>query len=365
MKELKFSPTQATEYATRHDVLFYALTALVVLFTVLVGVAVLYLMIKYRASNKNVDRTKRIHHHLGIEIAWTVIPTILALIIFFWGLLLFKEVKTPDKDSSDIYVIGKQWMWQFQHPNGIRENNELHVPVGRPVKITMISQDVIHSLYIPQFRVQFYTLPGRYTSMHFTPNVVGKFNIFCSMHCGADHSKMGGYIHVLSPSDYTKWLENGGNRFSKNSESMIKSGLKTFAKNGCSNCHGGADTYRAPSLHGLIGRKRKMNDGRVVIADEAYIRESILTPYNNVVEGYEQIMPVYDLSEGEVLELVEYIKSLSRAPSMFEENEKVYKNTRNHVKNISNSGEINLEMRVDSGVSQSSVQQVQHVSEQN
>ncbi len=315
MKELKFAPVQGSEYAAQHDALFYLITALTVFFTLLVGVMILYLLIKYRASNKNVDRSNRIHHHLGLELTWTIIPTILGLGVFFWGMLLYKDSRTSDDNASDIYVVGKQWMWHFQHPNGLRENNELHIPLGRPVKITMISQDVIHALYIPQFRVQFHTIPGRYTTVNFTPNAVGKFNLFCTMHCGAQHSEMGGYVYVMQPDEYDKWLANGGNRFTKKADTMVESGRKLFVENGCVNCHQEKDTYRAPSLKGLIGKIRRMNDGRVLVGNESYIRESILMPYNNVLEGYENVMPVYPFTEEEVTQLVEYIKSLSGVSS--------------------------------------------------
>ncbi|MFI5386527.1 MAG: cytochrome c oxidase subunit II [Fimbriimonadales bacterium] len=309
------SPPQASNFASELDAVFYGLVILTVVFTFLVGFFVLLFAVRYRQGNK-VDRSRPVHEHLPLEITWSVIPLLLGLVMFFLGARLFVKMRTPPANATEIFVIGKQWMWHIQHSNGVRENNTLHVPVGVPVKLTMISQDVLHAMYIPAFRVQYHVVPGRYTMIWFTATQTGEYHMFCNMYCGTQHSEMVGTVVAMDQRDYARWLENGGNDVQP--MSMEQRGGKAFAARGCANCHTGADTERAPTLYGIAGRSRHMQDGSNVTADDGYLRESILNPYNRLTAGYTQTMPVYanQISEDEVLAMIAYIKSLGGPPKV-------------------------------------------------
>ncbi len=315
MGNYPMAPPQASNFAFEHDLIFYSLVVLTVIFTVIVGAFVLFFAFRYRQGNQ-VNRSRPFHEHLPLEITWSVIPLLLGLVMFFLGAKLFVNMRVPPKDAMEIFVIGKQWMWHIQHSNGVRENNTLHVPVGRPVKLTMISQDVIHAFYIPAFRVQYHVVPGRYTMEWFTATKPGEYHLFCGMYCGTQHSEMVGTVVAMEPKEYAKWLANGGNTAVP--MSMEQAGAKAFSVRGCNNCHTGSDTERAPSLYGLFGKTRKFTDGSSAIADGAYIRESIFNPYNRVTQGYSyQTMPAYagQLSEEEVLDMIAYIKTLGSPAS--------------------------------------------------
>ncbi len=302
-------PPQASNFATEVDLVFYGLVILTVIFTALVGVFVLIFAIRYREGTK-VDRSRPVHEHLPLELTWSVIPLILGLVMFFLGAQSFVHMRTPPKNATEIFVIGKQWMWHIEHANGVRENNTLHVPIGVPVKLTMISQDVLHAMYIPAFRVQYHVVPGRYTMLWFTATQTGEFHMFCNMYCGTQHSEMVGTVVAMEQRDYAQWLANGGTN--PQSMTMAQQGAKSFMVRGCGNCHTGNDTERAPTLYGIAGHVRHMQDGSNVTADDGYLRESILNPYNRLTAGYTQTMPVYadQLSEDEVLALITYIKTL-------------------------------------------------------
>ena len=303
------SPPSASNFAKEVDLVFYGLVALTVFFTVIVGILVLVFAIRYRQGTK-VDRSRPVHEHLPLEITWSVIPLLLGLVMFFLGARVFVHMRVPPKNATEIFVIGKQWMWHIQHENGVRENNTLHIPVGTPIKLTMISQDVIHAFYIPAFRVQYHVVPGRYTMEWFTATEPGEYHLFCGMYCGTQHSEMVGPVIAMEPQAYAQWLANGGNTVTP--MTMEQAGAKAFAVRGCANCHSGSDTERAPSLYGIAGKQRKMQDGSVVTADDGYLRESILNPYNRLSAGYTQTMPIYadQISEEEVLNLIAYIKGL-------------------------------------------------------
>lgn len=250
------------------------------------------------------------YENARLEILWIVVPTILGLGIFVWGVKVYGDMRTPPKDAKEIYVIGKQWMWHMQHPNGVRENNTLHVPVDTDIKLTMIAQDVIHAFYIPAFRVQYMVVPGRYTQMWFRPTKVGKYHLFCNMYCGTQHSEMGGSVVVMSKKDYAEWLAANGTM--RQNLTPAQAGEKLFTKIGCANCHGEKDMMpRGPSLRGIFGTTREMTDGRKFVADETYIRESILRPGEKVTKNYGNGMQPYEnqISEEDVMNLVAYIKS--------------------------------------------------------
>jgi cytochrome c oxidase subunit 2 len=303
-------PEQASEHAYRYDALFWTITGLTIFFTLLVVVIVGFMVVRYRKGS-TASRKNQMDSHLGLELTWTAIPLVLAVAIFLWATYSFMKQRTMPANATEIFVIGKQWMWHIQHMNGIRENNELHVPVGQPIKMTMISQDVLHAMFLPEFRTQFHVVPGRYTALHFTPTKIGEYKMLCAMHCGTQHSEMVGKVFVMSQQDYAKWLEKDGDRFNT-TETMVAAGQRLYDKKGCGNCHTETDTERGPTLYGLIGRTRAFNDGSTAVADEAYVRESILTPYDRLTRGYINTMTAYkgQLTEEQVLELTEYIKSL-------------------------------------------------------
>lgn len=303
------APPQASSFAREHDTIYYALWALTIVFTIIVCGAVLWFCVRYRVGTK-ADRSRPLYEHLGLELSWSVIPGILALIMFYYEARLFIKVRTPPADAQEIFVIGKQWMWHVQHPEGVRENNTLHVPIDKPIKLTMISQDVIHAFYIPAFRTQMMVVPGRYTDMWFTPTKVGEYHLFCNMYCGTQHSEMGGTVVVMEQKDYAEWLKNGGR--SATNMTMEQKGMKKFQEIGCNKCHGGQDTIHGPSLAGLFRTKREFTDGTSATADDPYLRESILKPHQRITKGWGETMPEYagQLSEEDVILLIAYIKSI-------------------------------------------------------
>ncbi|MBS1704257.1 MAG: cytochrome c oxidase subunit II [Armatimonadetes bacterium] len=314
----QLAPDRASNFAGQYDALFYTFSAFAVFFTIAVFVMVVTFVTKYRRGKK-ANRANPIHHNSLLEAIFMGVPTIIALTMFVFSAKLFVDMRTPPKNSYEVFVIGKQWMWHLQHPNGIRENNELHVPVGQPVKLTMISQDVIHGFFIPDYRVQYQVVPGRYTQLWFTPTKPGKFNLFCTIHCGTQHSEMGGYVYAMEPKDFAEWQATGGNRFKERPKNLADAGKQLYEELLCNNCHMEKDNPRAPSLYGIFQSKRKMTDGTVVEADENYIRESIVNPYNRLNAGYGNQMPIYEykkqISEEQIRMLLEYIKTLGSAPA--------------------------------------------------
>lgn len=306
-----YRPEQASSFAVEYDSLFFLITALTVLFTLLVAVMCFYLIFRYkRGHGKPEDRRNPMHHNTLIEVSWSFISLFLGMGIFAWGTKMFMEMREVPDNAMEIFVIGKRWMWHAQHTNGLRENNELHVPVGIPVKLTMISQDVVHGFYIPQFRVQYHVVPGRYTTMWFKATKPGRYNLFCSMHCGTQHSEMGGYVYALEPAEFARWKQSGGNRFKPVAEMPAARGEALYKDFACANCHGEVDNKRAPSLNGLFGRRRDFTDGTSGVADMDYIRQALLNPDAKIVRGYRQQMQPYNFTEEQVLDLIEYIKTL-------------------------------------------------------
>lgn len=303
------SPPAASNFATEMDTLFYAILALSLVFAVVTFAFVIFFAIKYRAGS-NADRSSPMYENLKMEIHWIIWPTLLALIFFGWGAKVYADTRIPPKDAKELFVIGKQWMWHIQHPNGVRENNTLHVPIDTDIKLTMIAQDVIHAFYIPAFRTQFMVVPGRYTQMWFRPTKIGKYHLFCNMYCGTQHSEMGGTVVVMSKKEYAEWLANKG--AVRGNLSPVQAGEKLFNKIGCQTCHTTVDRVpQAPTLKGIFGTSRDMNNGQRFLADESYIRESILKSSEKVRKGYLERMPAYQgqLTEDEVMALVAYIKA--------------------------------------------------------
>jgi len=308
------APEQASNHAAGHDAIFWLITALTIFFTVVVLAMVMIFTFRYRRGS-SANRDNIVHHSQKLELLWSVPPLILGLIIFAISAKEFVSMRTPPKDAIEIFVIGKQWMWHMQHPNGTRENNTLHVPLGKPVKLTMISQDVIHAFYVPAFRQQYHVIPGRYTTIWFTPTKEGKYPIFCNMYCGTQHSEMGGYVYVVSQAEYGRFLARGGDADDPKIKTLAQEGEALFDKLGCNRpCHGGSDTPQGPTLNAIYGTERRMADGSTAKADDDYLREAIINPHNKLTQGYEDTMPgdYKTLTEEQIRVLVEYIKGTGR-----------------------------------------------------
>ena len=310
MSGLPFWPHAASAYAAEIDHLALAFTVLIVLLSAPVFFLMIAFAVKYRRG-RTADRRHPVNSRIGFEISWAVIPFVAMLVFYVWSTRLYFQQHHPPSNALEIQVVAKQWMWKFQHPGGQREINELHVPIGRPILLTLASQDVIHDLYVPALRLKQDVVPGRYTSLWFNADTVGSYRLQCSQFCGADHAVMGGYLHLLSPSDYARWLEQAGTDMT-----LAAQGAALFRTRGCSGCHDAAATVKAPSLAGLFGHEVPLSDGTVVTADAQYIRDSILLPHAQVAAGYPDIMPTFQnvLREDDVLKLVAYIKSLAAEP---------------------------------------------------
>ncbi|WP_263138829.1 cytochrome c oxidase subunit II [Pseudomonas sp. RIT-PI-AD] len=303
-------PEQGSHYAEQVDWLVIGFTGMMALFVVPVFVFLWIFVFRYRRGRAAL-RDHRPDGSLKVEITWMLLPFIGALVLFVYSARLFFEARTPPADALEIQVTAKQWMWKFQHHGGQREINTLHVPAERAVKLTMISEDVIHSLFLPSLRVKQDVLPGRYTQMWFQAERPGTYDLYCAEYCGTDHAAMGARLVVLSPSDYQRWLEGAGD-----APSLAAQGEALFRQFGCSGCHAVASVTRAPPLQGLYGRSVALADGSRVVADDAYLRDSILLPQKQVVAGYAPVMPTYThvMDEEAVARLVAYIRSLADTP---------------------------------------------------
>ena len=301
---LSIWPASASASAAETDHLIWLFTMLTLLLVVPIFIGITVFAFRYR-EGKQVNRKYREDRDRTLEIGWMLIPFVLTLIFFAWGAKMFIVHKNPPPNAMRIEAIGRQWMWKFQHPGGQAEINDLHVPTGEPILINMISQDVIHSLYIPALRIQMETLPGRYTQFWFNADRPGTYRILCSEFCGTDHSVMGGLLTIMTPVDYAEWLTKAGS-----SISLEASGQRLFAQLGCSGCHEGSNTPRAPTLAGLAGTSVPLETGGTVVADDAFIRGKILNPDANKIAGYKQVMPTYKgvIKEDEMNQLVAFIR---------------------------------------------------------
>lgn len=307
-------PDQASTTASKVDAVMIFETGVLLFFTFFVLFLIVFLGLRYRRGSR-VNRERPPGHNVLIEVVWIGVPLAIAMVMFAWGAIVFFEIYSPPADAVEIPVIGKQWMWKIQHPEGKKEINELHVPIGQAVKLKMISQDVIHSFFIPAFRVKQDVLPGRYTYLWFRPNRVGTYHLFCAEYCGTNHSVMGGLIHIMEPSDYERWLREGS------TTSMAREGQRLFVQHHCAGCHGASPKVNAPRLEGVYGKPVPIMgaDGQVrfVKADDRYIRDSILLPKSQVVAGYEPIMPSFKgiIGEEDLLKIIEYVKSIGTITS--------------------------------------------------
>ena len=302
-------PDRASTAAGEVDALYAFLLVVGIAMTIIIFFFVAFFAFKYRRKGPD-DRPKAIHGSLPLEIIWSVIPFLVMLVMFAWGTkLYFQNYTPPRKDTLDIYVVGKQWMWKVQYQDGQREINELHVPTGRAVKLTLASEDVLHSFYIPAFRLKHDVVPGSYETFWFEATNPGRYHIFCAEYCGTNHSEMKGWVTVMAPNDYQDWLRRGVPE-----ESMAEQGERLFGHYGCVTCHVTDQQGRAPSLTDVFGHPVQLEDGRTVIADETFLRESILNPNAKVVKGYQHnLMPAFQdqIKEEDLLQLIVYIKSLS------------------------------------------------------
>jgi cytochrome c oxidase subunit 2 len=301
-------PEQASTMAARVDSLYFFLIGLTVFFSLLIaGLIVTYAVRFRRRTPDSIGAV--IHGGLMLEVTWSVIPFLITMGIFFWGASVFVAMSRPPDQTLNVYVVGKQWMWKFQHLDGQREINELHVPVGRAVKLIMTSEDVIHDVYVPAFRVKADVIPGRYTHLWFEPTKPGTYHLFCAEYCGTRHSGMIGQIVVMEPNDYQSWLSGGTEE-----GSLASAGQKLFADLACNTCHRPDAQGRGPVLQNLFGKTVELASGERVVVDEAYIRESILNPMAKVTLGFQPIMPTFQglVNEEGLLELIEYVKSLKQ-----------------------------------------------------
>lgn len=317
---ITFFPEQASKLAKEVDLLYFYLIAVSLLFTVLIFAALFIFATKYRQRSTS-EIPKPVHGNLMLELIWSVIPLIIAMTMFFWGAKIFFQNSRPPANALEIFVVAKQWMWKIQHPEGAREINELHIPVNQPVKLKMTSEDVIHSFYVPAFRTKMDVVPGRYTTTWFQATKTGRFHLFCAEYCGTQHAGMTGWIVVMEPSDYEKWLESGASTLTPAaSEPLSVQGAAIFKKMRCDTCHFAGSAIQGPDLGDIFGTPVNLEDGRTVTADENYLRESILKPKAKVVAGYQAVMPTYKnlISEEDILALIAYIKTLKKAPSAAE-----------------------------------------------
>jgi cytochrome c oxidase subunit II len=303
-------PASASSHSLAVDLLYIFLVVLSAAMTCLIFATIAVFGMKYRRRHGR--EAQQIEGSMLLEITWSIIPLGIFLVIFVWGAFIYFDQRTPPRDSAEVYVVGKQWMWKLQHAEGPREINELHVPVDRDVKLIMTSQDVIHSFFVPAFRVKMDVLPGRYTTLWFKATKVGTYHLFCSQYCGTMHSGMIGQVVVMSPVDYQNWMSGG-----TISGSLAQSGQTLFQQLGCSTCHRFDVQGRGPNLVGVFGKPVQLEDGRNLTADENYVRESILNPAAKVVSGFKPIMPSFQgqVSEEQLNELVAYVKSLAQAPA--------------------------------------------------
>jgi cytochrome c oxidase subunit 2 len=298
-------PPEASTVAVQMDALFWVLVLISVVGTAIVVALVVFFSIRYSKENHPV--ADDIEGSTVLEVTWTLVPLVLFMLCFVWGALLYFRIYNPPANAMNIYVVGKQWMWKSEHPGGQHEINALHVPMGVPVQLTLISQDVFHSFSVPAFRVKREAIPGRYTSVWFQATKTGTYDLFCTQYCGTAHSAMIGYVTVMSPDDYKAWAAG-----STSGMSLAQNGERLFASMQCNACHNGTAGARGPSLAGVYGTKLSLANGSDAYVDEAFLRQAILSPSQHVTAGYAPIMPTYQgqISEDGLIDLVEYIKTL-------------------------------------------------------
>jgi cytochrome c oxidase subunit 2 len=305
LADVALFPDQASTVAPSVDGVYYFIIGTTVGVSTIVAVLVIYFAIKYRRRSE--APPKPIVGSLLLESLWSGIPLAIVLWMFVWAARVYFDMMTPPPDALEVFVVGRQWMWTVQHRDGQREKNELHIPVGRPVKLTLASEDVIHSFFIPDFRLKQDAVPGRYTHMWFEATKPGRYRLYCAEYCGTEHSKMIGWVVAQDRAEHEEWLS------SRADLSMALLGRRYFLEYQCVTCHSGDSQAKAPNLEAIYNRPVRLRDGTVVpAANDDYLRESILNPPAKVVAGYEPIMPTYQgiVSEEKLLPLIAFIKSL-------------------------------------------------------
>src|SRR6266540_891287 len=304
---IPFIPEGASTVSGKVDALYFYLSGVTVFFTLLISGVLTFFVIKYRRRTPfEIPRPIAGSHKL--ETIWSVIPFIIAMSMFGWSAQIYFENARSPKNANEIYVVGKQWMWKIQHSTGQREINELHVPIGRKIKLIMTSEDTIHDFFIPAFRIKADVLPGRYTTQWFEATKPGTYHLFCAEYCGMNHSGMIGSVIVMKPTDFDNWLSGNSSQ-----QSPAVAGQQLYQTLGCVSCHGPAgEGGRGPALAGLFGSQTTLTNGQTLIADEGYIRESIENPQAKLVSGFGPIMPTFQgqISEEQLLQILAFIKSL-------------------------------------------------------
>jgi cytochrome c oxidase subunit 2 len=300
-------PEQASTFAKDVDALYFFVLAVSSFFALAVAVSVIYFGLRYHRTHES-EIGARIEGSLPLELLWSVIPTIIAMFMFGWGASVFYHLRRPPEDALQVYAVGKQWMWKFQHMEGQREINELHIPVGRPIKVTISSEDVLHSLYFPSFRTKMDAIPGRYTELWFEAEKPGAYHIFCTEYCGTNHSGMIGTVTVMEPAAYQAWLQGGGME-----GTLAQRGARLYNDLACSSCHVESGQGRGPSLKDIVGTTVELQDGTTAVVDDGYLRESILNSQAKIVKGFQPLMPTFQglVSEENLVALIEHVKSLS------------------------------------------------------
>jgi cytochrome c oxidase subunit II len=304
------SAPSASSVSGEVDAIFFTLVAITAFFTIGIGVAIVFFAIRYRRRSPD-EVPAQTHGSTALELTWTLVPLAIVMAVFVWGSKVYFHMNRPPDDAMTVTVVGKRWMWKLQQPTGQREINELHVPVGRAVKLVITSEDTIHSFYVPAFRIKRDAVPGRYTQAWFRATRPGVYHLLCAEYCGTDHSRMQGRIVVMEPHEYETWLAGGAPP-----EAPLAAGERLFAEMGCATCHQPDSEERAPRLAGIYGAKVTLTTGETVLVDDAYLRESIVSPVAKVVQGYQPVMPTFQglLSEEQILDLVAYVKSLPAPP---------------------------------------------------
>jgi len=299
-------PEQASTFAWQVDYLYFLLLALSVFFAVAIFFFLVLFSFKYRRRSED-ERPRPSEGSIALEVTWGIIPLILSLAVFALGAGVFFRMYRAPENAIDIYVVGKQWMWKVQHPEGKREINELHVPVNQPVRLTLASEDVIHAFSVPAFRIKRDVVPGRYNTMWFEATKAGEYRLFCAEYCGTQHSGMTGRVVVMEQDEFQNWLSGGAS-----GETMVEAGARQFQQLGCETCHKESGQGRGPKLSGVYGHTVELTTGQEVVADEDYLRSSILDPGSQVVVGYKPIMPTFQgqLSEETLMQIISYLQSL-------------------------------------------------------
>jgi len=304
-------PESASSVSGEVNAFFICMLVLCVAVAVAIAVFLIYSAVRYHRKSENELGDQR-RYNIPAEVAWTVTPFVLFMGMFGWGAKMYFEIERPPDDAISMYVVGKQWMWKIQHPEGQREINELHIPVGRPVKLTMTSEDVIHSFFVPAFRTKQDVLPGRYTQTWFEATRPGKYHLFCSQYCGTKHSGMIGWVYAMNSADYQRWLTQGAAE-----GSLASDGEKYFHQFGCANCHYFSRQGRCPDLRNLYMRPVLLTNGQTVTADDTFIRLKLRNPDAQVPWGFSAgVMPNFTgvVSEDQILALISYIKALGPQP---------------------------------------------------